>query len=145
MTDLYFVDTNLLVYARDSSEREKQPVAANWLRSLWESRTGRLSTQVLQEYYQVVTRRLSPGLEPQAAREDVRDLWQWQPILIDEPVVEDAWKIEESFGLSWWDSLIVGAARTAGCQYLLTEDLQHGQSLDGLTVLNPFHTDVTPP
>ncbi len=138
MTDRYFVDTNLLVYARDSSETEKQPIAEQWMSSLWEARSGCLSTQVLQEYYQVVTRRLSPGLPPSVARDDVRDLWCWNPVVVDEAVIERAWWVEDRLGFSWWDSLIVGAALSAECRYLLSEDMQHGQVINGLTLLNPF-------
>ena len=138
MTALYFVDTNLLVYGRDASEPEKQPVADAWLERLWRSHTGRLSMQVLQEYYQVVTRRLSPGLDPRIARDDIRDLLKWQPVPMDQQVLERAWAVEEAFGFSWWDALIVGAAHCAGCDYLLTEDLQDGQNLEGLTVIDPF-------
>src|SRR5712692_5673330 len=70
---LVFVDTNVLVYARDSSERTKHPRARAWLEMLWRERTGRLSTQVLHEYYVTVTRNLKPGLRADEAREDVRD------------------------------------------------------------------------
>lgn len=142
MTATYFVDTNLLVYARDAGEPEKHPLAQAWLKYLWRSREGRLSTQVLQEYYQVVTRRLQPGLAPEAARADVRDLLLWQPVSVDAALIEKAWSVEDRFQLSWWDALIVGAAQHGGCGYLLSEDLQHAQQFDGLTVLNPFETAV---
>ena len=98
--------------------------------------------QVLQEYYQVVTRRLQPGSKRDIAQEDIRDLMAWSPVAIDRQVLEHAWIVEERFRLSWWDALIVGAARQAGCRYLLTEDLQNGQDLDGLAVVDPFHTPV---
>jgi predicted nucleic acid-binding protein len=141
MTDRYFVDTNVLVYARDSSEPQKHALAVEWIHTLWSQGSGRLSFQVLQEYYQVVTRRLSPGLDPEMARADIRDLLTWQPVQIDSAVLEAAWSIEKRFGLSWWDALIVGAAGCADCRYLLSEDLQHGQDLNGIIVLNPFETD----
>lgn len=144
-SERYFVDTNLLVYARDASETEKQPCAHAWLEYLWLSRAGRLSVQVLQEYYQTVTRKLSPGLDRVTARDDVRDLLSWQPVNVDAAVIEKAWAAEERFGLSWWDSLIVGAAQHAGCRFLLTEDLQDGQDLDGMVVLDPFTTRAPRP
>ena len=142
MTDLFFVDTNILVYAKDKSESEKQPLARKWLEHLWKTQQGRISIQVLQEYYQVVTRRLQPGLKPGIAQEDIRDLMAWSPVAIDRQVLEHAWVAEENFRLSWWDALIVGAARQAGCRYLLTEDLQNGQDLDELTIIDPFRTPV---
>ena len=142
MTGLFFVDTNILVYARDKSESAKQPLAREWLEHLWKTQQGRISIQVLQEYYQVVTRRLQPGLMRSIAQEDIRDLMTWGPVAVDRQVLEHAWVAEEQFGLSWWDALIVGAARKAGCRYLLTEDLQNGQDLDGLTIVDPFRTPV---
>ena len=142
MTGLFFVDTNILVYARDNSEPEKQPLAREWLEHLWKTQQGRISMQVLQEYYQVVTRRLQPGLKRSIAHEDIRDLMAWSPVAIDRQMLEHAWAAEERFRLSWWDALIVGAARQAGCRYLLSEDLQNGQDLDGLTIVDPFHTPV---
>jgi len=140
MTETYFVDTNVLVYARDLSEDAKQPLAQRWLEHLWRSRTGRVSVQVLQEYYQVVTRRLKPGLPAADARQDVRDLQLWHPQTIDAAVIERAWDLEDRFQLSWWDALIVGACQTAGCPYLLSEDLQSGQLLGTVEVVDPFRT-----
>jgi len=133
-----FVDTNVLVYARDASESEKQPLASAWLETLWESREGRLSTQVLQEYYVAVTRKLDPGLDRAQARTDVRALEAWRPLDLDAPLLESAWEAEDRFGFVFWDTLIVAAARRLGCDHLLTEDLQDGQDLDGLVVIDPF-------
>ncbi len=142
MTGPYFVDTNVLVYARDLTESRKQPIAQAWIEHLWKTRQGRLSMQVLQEYYQVVTRRLKPGLPPDRAREDIRDLMVWKPVAVDAGVLERAWSIEERLKLSWWDALIVGAAQQSGCQFLLTEDLQPGQDLAGVTAINPFDKEI---
>ena len=139
---MYFVDTNVFVYTRDASEPGKQPLAAAWVEYLWRSRNGRLSSQVLQEYYQAVTRKLSPGLTTEAARQDVRDLFAWQPVMIDSAIVERAWSVEDRYQLSWWDSLIVGAALHAECRYLLTEDLQQGQEFGTVTVVNPFSAEI---
>jgi predicted nucleic acid-binding protein len=137
-----FVDTNVLVNARNASELEKQAAAAAWLEHLWASATGRLSVQVLQEYYVTVTRKLDPGLPVDEAREDVSDLAAWRPVRIDEAIVDAAWRVEDRFGLSFWDSLIVAAAQAAGCELLLTEDLQHDLLIDGLRVADPFRTSI---
>lgn len=136
-----FVDTNVLVYARDASESAKQPAAERWLRLLWATRSGRVSAQVLNEYYSVVTEKLRPGLSRDEARADVRNLMAWAPVPTDGPVVEGAWTVQDRYGLSWWDALVVSAAQVAGCAWLLTEDLQHGQVLDGVTVVDPFRTE----
>jgi predicted nucleic acid-binding protein len=137
-----FVDTNVLVYARDVSDLEKQAAAAAWIEHLWASAGGRLSMQVLQEYYVTVTRKLDPGLGADEAREDIRDLAAWRPIRVDEAVLETAWRLEDRYGLSFWDSQIVAAAQAAGCGFLLTEDLQHDLDIDGLRIADPFRTPV---
>lgn len=133
-----FVDTNVLVYSRDTSEPDKQPRARQWLEQLWESGRGALSTQVLQEYYVTVTRKLSPGIPQAEARDEVRDYAAWRPLPITADLLERAFDVESRFGLSWWDSLIVAAAQTLGCRRLLTEDLQDGMDFDGVVVVDPF-------
>jgi predicted nucleic acid-binding protein len=138
MTARVFVDTNVLVYQLDQREPDKQVQARSWLDHLWGTQAGRTSFQVLQEFYITVTRKLEPGLEPEAARKIVRALWAWRPVSVDERIFTDAWSIQDRFQLSWWDALIVSAARSAECPYLLTEDLQHGQDLDGVRVVSPF-------
>ena len=139
MTDKVFVDTNVLVYTRDASEPEKQKQAMGWMSHLWDIRTGRLSFQVLQEYYVTVTEKLDPGLVPKVARRDVRLLLSWQPIPVDARVLEGAWDLQDRYQLSWWDALIVSAAQAADCNYLLTEDLKEDQKLENVRVINPFH------
>ncbi|HEY3352842.1 MAG TPA: PIN domain-containing protein [Polyangia bacterium] len=138
MNDSVFVDTNVLVYARDASEKKKQPRAEAWMRALWRDRRGRVSIQVLQEFYATVTVKLRPGMPPEIARREVRSLMAWRPVVLDGGVVEGAWRVQDRLNFSWWDALIVAAAQRANCGYLLTEDLQDGQDLDGLVVVNPF-------
>lgn len=133
-----FVDTNVLVNCRDASEPEKQRRAAAWMVALWKSRTGRLSFQVLQEFYITVTAKMLPGLEPDAARRDVRTLLAWQPVLVDAQVLEGAWLLQDRYGFSWWDALIMAAAQVAGCQFLLSEAFQAGMAVGNLQVINPF-------
>ncbi len=133
-----FVDTNVLVYARDAAAGDKQVQAAEWMTLAWRTGRGRVSIQVLQELYVTLTRKLQPGLKPEEARREVRALLPWQPIPVDPGVLESAWNLQDRFTLSWWDALIVGAAQATQCRYLLTEDLQDGQDLDGLLVVNPF-------
>lgn len=133
-----FVDTNVLVYARDLSQGDKQARAAAWISWLWASRRGRVSVQVLNEYYVTVTRKLRPGLLREEARADVRGLHLWRPVGVDGAILERAWRVEERWGLSWWDALIVAAALEVGCGTLLSEDLQEGARFDDLVVVNPF-------
>ena len=133
-----FVDTNILVYSRDASEPEKQQQATVWMKHLWSSRTGRLSFQVLQEFYATVTTKLKPGMNLQRARDDVESLSAWRPIQINGDVIKGAWFIQDRFKLSWWDALIVSAAQIGDCRYLLTEDLQENQKFGDVLVISPF-------
>lgn len=133
-----FVDTNVLVYACDASETVKQPIADAWCAFLWRTRRGRTSVQVLNEYYYTVTRKLRPGRSVDRAQAEVRDLVMWRPMPLGTKLIERAWQVQARFALSYWDSLIVAAAQAARCRFLLTEDLQDEQDLDGLIVLNPF-------
>ncbi len=138
-----FVDTNILVYARDASETKKQEQAKQWMAYLWQSRLGRLSYQSCNEYYVVTTQRLKPGLSRKAAQDDIKAFEAWNPLPIDRPVIENAWRIQERYQFSWWDSLILSAAQIQGCKYLLSEDLQHEQMINDVQVINPFLTDIS--
>lgn len=136
-----FVDTNVLLYADDRRDAAKQLRAREWLLALWQQRSGRLSTQVLNEYYVNATRRL--GMAQGDARAKVRRFQLWQPWQLDHQTVETAWGVEARFGLSYWDSLILAAAAQAGCTHVLSEDLQHGQQIDAVTIVNPFRIAPT--
>jgi predicted nucleic acid-binding protein len=138
MSERVFVDTNVLVYVRDSTDEEKQRRAAEWMGALWQTRSGRLSVQVLQEYYVTVTSKLDPPRTVEDARDDVIALSAWKPITPDLELLERAWDVQDRFAFSWWDSLIVGAGLQGGCRFLLSEDLQDGQRVDGLTIISPF-------
>jgi predicted nucleic acid-binding protein len=143
MTAKVFVDTNVLVYSRDASEPQKQALAMAWMAHIWRTRTGKLSYQVLQEFYLTVTVKLQPGLDPENARKDVRSLLAWQPTVVNERVLENAWLVQDGYQISWWDALIVSAAQLVDCRYLLTEDLQENQEFGSLRVINPFHVEPT--
>ena len=135
---LTFVDTNVLVYAHDRSEPARQSVAQAVLEQLWVDRTGVLSTQVLQELYVVATRKLNPPMRRAAARELVALYGEWPVVQVDVALVVSASELEERHTLSFWDALIVEAARRAGATRLLTEDLQQGRRIGGVSIENPF-------
>jgi len=141
---MHFVDTNVLVYARDDADPWKRDRARTIMTRLWQARDGRLSQQVLVEFYATVTRKLRPGLPREEAIADVRELSAWNPIPPSLPLFDQAWLLEERYGFSWWDSLIVAAALAQNCATLLTEDLQHGLQIDKLRVVSPFHPDFDP-
>ena len=105
---------------------------------LWKSRRGRISAQVLNEYYVTVTAKLNPGLTTEEAREDLLAFSTWSPLPLTFELSQRAWDNRDRWGFSYWDSLIVAAAQTQGYEVLLTEDLQHGQELGGLRVVSPF-------
>jgi len=138
MSDAVFVDTNVLVYLRDPSDAEKQRRSSAWFAALWERGTGRISWQVLQEFYLVMTRKLDPPADPARVREDMDALATWAPITTEQGVVASAWRIEDRYGFSWWDALVVAQALESGASTLLTEDLQHGREVEGLRIVSPF-------
>lgn len=138
MTDRVFVDTNVLVYSRDISQGEKQHIAARWMEALWEHGNGRTGIQVLNEFFITVTGKLSPGLDRQDAWADVQDLMSWEPQPVDRVCTEYAFHLHNRYSLSWWDALVVSAARLQQCPILLTEDLQEGAEYDEVRVVNPF-------
>lgn len=91
---------------------------------------------MLQELYSTLTRKLKPGIAAPKAQQIVRVLTAWHPISV--PIIERAWRIQERYLLSWWDSLIVAAAQSGNCRVLLTEDLQQGQLFGPVQVIDPF-------
>jgi len=141
MTDNVFVDTNILLYARDGSETVKQKKAESVLKQLWETRSGRISTQVLNEYYVNVTQKLRPGLTKEEAWQDIEDLKSWNPVPIDMNLLQRGKDFQQQYSLSWWDSLILAAADKTACSKIYSEDLSHGQSYFGITVVNPFASE----
>ena len=139
MTAPVFVDTNVFLYAIDRADQRKHQAAQVWRAELWKSRRGRTSFQVLQEFFVNATQKSLSSKEE--ARAEVRDLLAWNPVALNGVTLERGWKIQDRYKLSFWDALIVAAARQAVCGFLLTEDLQSGQNLDGVVVVNPFRVD----
>jgi hypothetical protein len=90
-----FVDTNILVCSRDACEPPKQTQAMAWMRHLWNTRAGRLSYQVLQDFYITVTEKLDPGLDRESARKDIRFWLPWRPIAVDNRVLDGAWHVQD--------------------------------------------------
>lgn len=133
-----FFDTNVLVYLFDNRDPEKKTKAQQVFAE--ESGAGRtvLSTQVLQEFYWAVTRKLASPLPTEVAEERVRDFSGLPLVRVDESMILATIGRSRSQSLSFWDALIVEAALRAGADRLLTEDLQHGQQIEDLTVVNPF-------
>ena len=133
-----FVDTNVLVYAHDGTDPAKQVRARTALERLWASGTGMLSTQVLQEFHVVATRRLRPPMPSASAREIIGLYSTWDVVLIEPAIILGASHLSERHQLSFWDALMVEAARVGGAERILSEDLQDGQVIEGVTIEDPF-------
>lgn len=133
-----FVDTNVLVYAYDADAGPKHETAKRLLTELWTDAAGAISTQVLQEFYVTVTKKLPKPLPKRAAREVVATYDAWAP---HRPTVEDvvaASQLEERHRLAFWDALVVIAAQRCASATLLSEDFQDGQRFGSVAVSNPF-------
>ncbi len=142
MTERYFVDTNVLVYAHDGVYPAHMEQAQHWMTRLWADQAAVISTQVLKEFYNVLTRKLDPPIPQELAREEVRDLLHWPIIETDARLFEAAWRIEDEGHCSWWDALIIAAAQQAGCTAILSEDLGPHLMPAGMTLINPFTSAV---
>jgi predicted nucleic acid-binding protein len=138
MTGRVFVDSNILIYAHDKDAGTKQKRAADLLRALWEARTGTLSTQVLQEFYVNVIQKIKIPLNRAAAREVVRAYAPWVMSWITPATVVRAAEIGETWHLSFWDGMIIAAAEQSEASELVTEDLNHGEVIAGIRIVNPF-------
>ena len=137
MSGSIFVDTNVLVYAHDADAGEKHQVAKSLLISLWDRQNGVLSMQVLQELYVTITRKMAVPMKRLDARTIVRAYLPWA-VETDASMVLAASEIEERNNISFWDAMIVAAAQRAGSVRIMTEDLNHGQRIEGITIENPF-------
>jgi predicted nucleic acid-binding protein len=133
-----FVDTNIVLYAYDRREPEKSAIAREILSDLWRTREGLLSTQVLQELYVNLTRKLRVVIPRPEARALVERYGRWSVHAITTGDVLEAADLEERHSLSFWDALIVVAATRSGADRILSEDLQHGRTIAGVPIENPF-------
>src|SRR5262245_46756774 len=140
MSDRYFVDTNILMYAHDTSAGEKHERAKGLVEELWRDRNGVVSTQVLQELAVNLRRKARRPLDSKATREIISDYLTWQIVVNGTESVLDALDIEWRYQISFWDALVIQAAQAAGADVLYSEDLSHGQVFGSARVVNPFVT-----
>jgi predicted nucleic acid-binding protein len=138
MSDVVFVDSNILVYAHDADAGPKRDRAVESLRLLWESGAGRLSVQVLQEFYVNITRKLATPVARSTAREVVSSYGAW----VHEPTTPDtvtrAIDIAEMAQIMFWDALIVASAEQVQATHVYSEDLNAGQIIAGVRIVNPL-------
>ncbi|WP_043884347.1 PIN domain-containing protein [Caldanaerobacter subterraneus] len=137
--DLQFVDTNVLVYAYDVSAGEKHEIAKELLKELWYERNGCLSTQVLQEFYVTITKKVKKPLSPVEAAEIISDLRSWKLSVIDIKDTLEAIRVSQRYMISFWDSLIIVSAVNLDCEIIWSEDLNLGQYFGKVRVQNPFN------
>ncbi len=133
-----FVDTNILVYAHDADAGDRHSMAKALVAELWDNRSGSLSTQVLQEFYVVATRKFKPAMTRAKARAVVAAYGQWCAVATEAQLIVSASRLEEEHTLSFWDALIIQAAIQVGAHRLVSEDLQNGRRFGALTIENPF-------
>jgi predicted nucleic acid-binding protein len=133
-----FVDANVLVYAFDSSAGRKRETARALLERLWESNTGWVSIQVLQEFFVTITKKVAKPLPVDDATARIREFATWRVFAPDADDVLAAIGIHLQSKIGFWDAMIVLAAAESGCDVLWTEDLADGQTLRGVRIRNPF-------
>lgn len=140
MQDKVFLDTNIFIYAIDSSSEAstKRDIARMLVRRHIRDKSGVISIQVLQEFYQVATRKIETPISPEDALQFIQYLSIMDTISADLSTVVAAIHLHRKHRLSFWDALILQAAKSAGCSQVLSEDLQDGFCIDSLVVRNPF-------
>ena len=138
MKDKVFLDTNILVYAHDRSSGDKHAVAREIMDYLWDSRSGLISVQVLQEFYVCVTQKILKPLLIKNAKVILEYLSTWDVVVNDKYITLKAVDIQERYRFSFWDSLIIQAAIQGQARLLFSEDLPDGQVVKDLKILNPF-------
>ncbi len=132
-----FLDTNILVYADDKAAPPKQRRALALVAQHRRAATGVVSLQVLQEYFVTVTKKLH--VDPQIARRKVELIAEFDVVSPGLADILGAIDLHRLHGFSFWDALVLRAAKQGGCAILLTEDMQEAQEIDGVKIVNPFH------
>jgi len=138
MSDRAFVDTNVLVYMFDAGSPAKRTRALALVEELASAGILVLSTQILQEFYVTVTRKLAVPLPAQVAEDALERLATLDVVTLSAPTVVGAARRCRKDHISFWDALVVETALAAGCTRLLSEDMQHGRRIGGLRIENPF-------
>ena len=133
-----FFDTNVLVYCMDAGDPVRQARAIERFARACEQDTVVLSTQVLQAFYAITTRKLKPPLSPLEAMAQVERLANFEVMGSNAASILESIRLTQRHRLQWWDALILEAALRSGADLLVTEDGQHGQRFGKLTLENPF-------
>ena len=142
MSDRYFVDTNILMYAHDTAAGEKHARAKALVEELWENRSGVVSTQVLQELAVNLRRKAKKPLEAKATRDVVSDYLAWHVVVNGGDSILEALDLEARYQISFWDAMVVQAAQASSAEVLYSEDLSDGQTYGSVRVINPLRTNA---
>ncbi len=139
MKDKFFLDTNIFVYSFDETAKEKQQQARELIKSALRTGNGYISFQVIQEFFNVATKKFAVPMSLLSGKEYLDKVFmQFEVVFPDADYVKTGLDIAATTGYSLYDSLIISAALKDGCDTLYTEDLQDGQKIRNLTVVNPF-------
>jgi len=138
MNGRYFVDTNILMYAHDTTTGAKHQRAMALVEELWRDRSGVVSTQVLQELCVNLRRRAGRPLDSKATRDIVADYLSWRVVVNNGDSILEALELQERYQISFWDALVVGAAQSSGADVLYSEDFSDGQSYGSVRAVNPL-------
>ena len=142
MSDKYFVDTNILMYAHDNAAGAKHERAKALMEELWRDRTGVVSTQVLQELAVNLRRKAVRPLDAKATRDVVADYLTWQVVVNGGESILEALDLEARYQISFWDALVLQAAHASGAEILYSEDLSDGQMYGSVRVVNPVRANT---
>jgi predicted nucleic acid-binding protein len=133
-----FVDSTTLLYPLDPTQRLKRASCVAWLKSLRETNRLTISPQVLNESYWVVQRKPSFAPVRRAIRAHLADYAAWVTAPLDRDSLSEAWRIEDRYGVRFWDALLLASANAARCSHFLSEDLNDGQAYGAVVAINPF-------
>ena len=137
----FFLDTNIFVYNHDSRDLNKRMIATKLIESALDNQSGVISSQVIQEFINIATRKFEVKFQSDDLQDYVQSilyhLWEVSPTQI---LFDEALYISDRYKYTFYDSLIIAAALTSGCDILYSEDLQHGQKIQNLQIINPFLT-----
>ena len=136
--DKIFIDTNIIIYAYDNSAGYKQKIASDILIKLWNTGNALISTQVLEELFVNITRKIPNPLAVLEARTLISDLMHWDTVVVDNEIIINSIDIFVKHRFSFWDSLIMTSAVKGGASFLYSEDFQHGITVEGIKIINPF-------
>lgn len=136
MTEKFFIDTNILIYTIDNHYPKKKRISRELIAELFESNFGIISTQVMQEFYYTAVNKLKS--DPKIIKELLKSFEDLEIVQISTAIIYSAIDCSTANNISFWDALIISAAESANCNQLFSEDLNNGQIINGVEIVNPF-------